>query len=287
LVSLDHDGLWLVSGLAEFWSLTMDERKRIAEVAIEEARAVKANPILQVCTGAANAKDTVELTLHAQVLGADMCYLQNPYMEAHGGPGILEFFRYVAERTDIALGMFNTPSSGAVMTPQECARIFEEVPAVCAIKDTPPNPPFHASLVARLAPDLVVWGNPYLTYNAGFLQQGLSGPCHLGAPAYLLETPGDRRFSTWFDLVLEGKLAEATEYYYAAGVEVPEPGYTAELPERPGYYTHWGSAYKYAASLLGLPVGDYPHSRPPQIKLAEADKDRIRNNYVRSGLIPS
>ena len=34
-------------------------------------------------------------------------------------------------------------------------------------------------------------------------------------------------------------------------------------PGRPDYFTHWGSAFKYAASLLGLPIGKYPHSRPP------------------------
>lgn len=31
----------------------------------------------------------------------------------------LNFFRYVADRTDIALGMFNSPSSGYVLTPVE------------------------------------------------------------------------------------------------------------------------------------------------------------------------
>ena len=36
------------------------------------------------------------------------------------------------------------------------------------------------------------------------------------------------------------------------------------IPGRPDYFTHWGGAFKYAASVLGLPIGDYPHSRPPQ-----------------------
>ena len=92
LGELDHDGLWLVSGLAEFWSLTMDERKQLAEVTIDEARSVKRGAILQLCTVAASAKETVELTLHAQELGADICYIQNPFIEAHGGRGVLEFF---------------------------------------------------------------------------------------------------------------------------------------------------------------------------------------------------
>ena len=57
------------------------------------------------------------------------------------------------------------------------------------------------------------------------------------------------------------------------------------VPERPGYFTHWGSAFKYCASLLGLPVGDYPYSRTPQIKLSDKQQATIRDAYVRSGLI--
>lgn len=37
---LGHPLLWCTSGIAEFWSLTVDERKRLLEVAIEEGRAV-------------------------------------------------------------------------------------------------------------------------------------------------------------------------------------------------------------------------------------------------------
>ena len=55
--------------------------------------------------------------------GADIVYLQTPMMEAHGGEGVLNFFRYIADRTDIALGMFNSPSSGYVLTAAESARI--------------------------------------------------------------------------------------------------------------------------------------------------------------------
>src|ERR1700722_17409094 len=41
LGDLDHDGLWITSGLAEWWSLTMEERKKLVEVTVEEARNVK------------------------------------------------------------------------------------------------------------------------------------------------------------------------------------------------------------------------------------------------------
>lgn len=290
LGDLDHDGLWLTSGLAEWWALTMDERKTLAQVAVEEARRVKPSAFLQVCTVALSAKDTVELTRHAQDIGADICYLQNPVMEAHGGPGMLEFFRYVADRTDIALGMFNSPSSGYEMTPAEVARVAEEIPAMCAIKD-PATMSGHGTAVAKLvSKKLVVWdvsGDPVASYLAGYVQAGLQGPCILGGMAYLTETPSDKRYTQWFNLVLEGKLDEAREYYFRANIDGPGAhGLTyTQLPERPGYWTHFGSAFKYCAQLLGLPVGDYPHSRPPQLMLTDGQKARIRSAYVNSGLV--
>ncbi len=289
LGDLDHAGLWMTGGCGEFWALTTDERKRLVEVQIEEARRVKPNALLQVETIAASAKETVELTLHAQNLGADVCYIQNPFMEAHGAPGTLDFFRYIADRTDIGLGIFNSPCSGFVMTPAECAMIAKEIPAVCANKD--PGPPaHHAMAVSRLAPEIVNWGCDEVEYNAGLLQHGLASPCLMGATPYLSETPSDRRYSEWFNLILEGKTEEAREQYYRTGVDVPSShglSYTSTMPERPGYTTHWSSASKYAASLLGLPVGDYPYSRPPQIKLNDSQKARIKDAYVRSGLIHS
>ena len=101
---LKHPMLWCTSGIAEFWSLTIAERKQLLEIAIEEGR--KANPdvVVQACTTATAAKDCLELTRHAQEAGADIVYIQTPMMEAHGGEGVLNFFRYIADRTDIALG---------------------------------------------------------------------------------------------------------------------------------------------------------------------------------------
>ena len=38
--TLRHPMLWVTSGVAEFWSLTIAERKKLLEVAIEEARGI-------------------------------------------------------------------------------------------------------------------------------------------------------------------------------------------------------------------------------------------------------
>lgn len=67
---LGHPLLWCTSGLAEFWALTIDERKRLLEVAIEEGRRANPDVVVQACTAAMSAKDCLELTLHAQQVGA-------------------------------------------------------------------------------------------------------------------------------------------------------------------------------------------------------------------------
>ena len=202
---LGHSMLWLTSGVGEFWSLTIPERKRLLETAIEEARVINPDVVIQSCTAALSAKDCLELTLHAQDAGADIAYIQTPMMELHGGEGVLKFFRYISDRTDIALGMFNSPSSGYVLSAAESARIVEAMDFAVE------------SGLDRFGVDMMSWFTCY--------------------------------------------------------------------PGRPDYFTHWGGAFKYAASVLGLPIGDYPHSRPPQAELPAAAQQQIRAAYRRLGLI--
>jgi 4-hydroxy-tetrahydrodipicolinate synthase len=285
LRDLRHAMLWLTSGVGEWWSLTMDERKKLVEVAIEEARAVAPGTVIQACTSAATAKDSLELTRHAQEHGADICYLQTPPMEVHGGEGVLRFFRYVADRTDIALGMFNSASSGYVLTPQEAARIYDEVPAVCAIKEGLLEH-WRSRALHTLAPGLVIWECDTLVYRAGWLADGIVGPAQLGTTGYLMETPDKRYLTEYWTRIWDGQVADAIEY--ARQVKFDQlaediGGWFTSYPERPGYFTHWGEAFRHAASVMGLPLGDYPHSRPPQAILPDAARAQITAAYAKAG----
>jgi 4-hydroxy-tetrahydrodipicolinate synthase len=282
---LGHSMLWLTSGIAEWWSLTMDERKKLLEVAIEEARAIAPATVIQACTSAAAAKDCVELTQHAEAAGADICFLQTPPMEVHGGEGVLRFFQYVADRTDIALGMFNSPSSGYVLTPEEVARIANEIPAVCAIKEGTLEY-WRSKAAHALAPELMIWECDTIVYRVGWLQQGIVGPAQLGTAGYLHETPQQPILTGYWNLMWEGRIAEAIEHARETGLDrigQEVAHWYIRYPGRPDYFTHWGEAFRYAASALGLPMGDYPHSRPPQAILPEVAKDQIRSLYKSVG----
>jgi len=65
VADLEHPLLWVTSGLAEFWSLTIDERKCLLEVAIDEARKHNPDILIQSCTASMSAKDCLELTIPA------------------------------------------------------------------------------------------------------------------------------------------------------------------------------------------------------------------------------
>jgi 4-hydroxy-tetrahydrodipicolinate synthase len=284
---LGHSMLWLTSGIGEWWSLTMAERKKLLEVAVEEARAVAPDTVIEACTAAASAKETVELTRHAQENGADICYLQTPPMEVHGGEGVLRYFEYVARHTDIALGMFNSPSSGYVLTPPEMAEIYHRVPAVVAVKEGVQDSYAGSAELHALAPALVIWECDYLVYRAGWLQDGIVGPAQLGTSGYLYDTPDNRRFTQYWELLWDGQIAEAMAFAKESGLEAYQGSFgrwLTQYPGRPGYFTHWAEAFKCAAAALGLPIGDYPYSRPPQAILPEAARTHIREAVERAGL---
>ncbi len=243
--------------------------------------------MIQACTSSPSAKEALELTLHAQEHGADICYLQTPPMEVHAGEGVLRFFQYIADRTDIALGMFNSPSSGYVLTAPEMAEIYHRIPAVVAVKEgvqdsTAATPALHA-----LAPELVIWECDLIVYRAGWLQDGIVGPAQLGTAGYLYDTPDRPWYTQYWELIWDGKIAEAIAFGKESGLDAYQGSlgrWFTEYPGRPEYFTHWGEAFKYAASVIGLPIGDYPYSRPPQGILPEAGKSQLRAAIEGAGM---
>jgi 4-hydroxy-tetrahydrodipicolinate synthase len=284
---LQHEMLWLTSGIAEWWSLTMDERKKLVEVAVEEARKTAPDTVIQACTVANSAKECVELTQHAEAAGADICFIQTPTVEVHGGEGVLRFFQYVAKRTDIALGMFNSPSSGYVMSAQDMATIANEIPAVVAVKQGvldsySATPQLHA-----LAPQLNIWECNAITYHAGWLKRGIIGPAQLGASPYLNEVPERRMMREYWNRIWANEIDEAVAYWRESGLERlggQTSRWFTQYAGRPGYFTHWAEAFRFAATVVGLPAGDYPHSRPPQGLLPDQARQEIRAAYEEAGL---
>jgi 4-hydroxy-tetrahydrodipicolinate synthase len=281
LVDLDQDGLWLTGGIGEFWSLTTDELKAVISVAIAQARAVKPQALIQVMSSTDTAKQCVDLTRHAQEQGADICYVLTPYFECSGKPGVYEYLRYVAERTDIPLGFFNSHSTGLVLTPQECVELYREIPALCGLKNGLLDAE-HSLAVHRLAPEMVLWE---AADEAG-IRLGIPHPGALGAALYLYETPGRLLFREHRELLLQGDFELAAKFEAESGLQAMRAASRSyqSHPARPGTFTHWGAGFKFGASALGLPVGDCSH-RPPQTAFPNELKGPVLAAYRAAGFI--
>ena len=155
-------------------------------------------------------------------------------------------------RTDIALGMFNSPSSGYVLTAAESARIYDEIPAVCATKEGAFRPR-TAGCCTSWRRILSIWECDLTVYRAGWLREGIV--CRGSAGHRRL--PATRRRSAriclqYWDLICNEQADRGN------GLRARRPGmdqFDLDMgswficyPGRADYFTHWGGAFKYAAS---------------------------------------
>ena len=97
--------------------------------------------------------------------------------------------------------------------------------------------PWRSKAAHALAPELVIWECDTIVYKAGWLQQGIVGAAQLGTAGYLHETPEKPILTTYWNLVWEGRLAEAIEYALETGLDrISEEvgGWFTRYPGRPG-----------------------------------------------------
>ncbi|KWX68792.1 hypothetical protein ASJ79_02870 [Mycobacterium sp. NAZ190054] len=56
-------------------------------------------------------------------------------------------------------------------------------------------------------------------------------------------------------------------------------------PELVSHATHWGWALTFGASVPGLPIGAYPHSRSPRSERPALSQNEIRAAYQNPGVV--
>lgn len=126
-------GIYLNSIYQEFWTLTTDERKRVADI-ILEANAGRVPVIVGISH--TSARDVVDLGLHAQSAGADLAMVWPPYYGVRTEEGVHAFYEHVAERLDIGLCIYSTVLTelGHFITPDAVARLAG-IDTICAVKE--------------------------------------------------------------------------------------------------------------------------------------------------------
>ena len=126
-------GLYLGSVYQEFWTLTMDERKRVTDTMIE-ANAGRVPIIAGVSH--TSYKDSIELARHAQAAGADLVMCWPPYYGPRSADGVFDYYQNLANAVDIGICVYSSTLSelGYYITPAEMVRLAG-IDTICLVKE--------------------------------------------------------------------------------------------------------------------------------------------------------
>ncbi len=267
---LGIDGVFIGGKQGEFWALSLDERKRLFDIALEETRG-KAGAIMS-CSDQ-NMETVIELAKHAERIGAASIVVHAPVLSFLGrrDETLLRYYEEIARESSLAIAMWSHPDSGYLMSPELCARIAE-IPNIVAIKYSVPRE-MYVRLSEMTRDRLIV--------STASEEEWLDNIVELGwrlylcsSPPYLMQTCLDRRMRDYTDLAFAGDFARARQIRDSlepvrAALRSTRP------PEKPPAHS------KYWQELLGQTGGA---SRRPMLELTESEKTATRAAFATCGL---
>jgi len=267
---LGIEGLFIAGKQGEFFSMSLDERKRNFEIAVDETGDT-AQTIMS-CSDQ-NFDTVIELARHAEHIGADFIVVHAPLLHfiSDRDDTIFNYYEEVCKKTNIGVAMWSHPDSGYLMSPELCARVAE-IPNIVAIKYSVPRD-MYAELT-RIAGDRIL-------VSTASEEEWLENIEELGwrlylcsSPPYLLQTSSDRRMHEYTQLAFDGEFDKAR-----AVRDSLDPVRDALKSTRPGGKPQ--AHQKYWQELLGQAGGPV---RAPLLQLSEAEKDATRAAFERCGL---
>ncbi|MGC1502684.1 MAG: dihydrodipicolinate synthase family protein [Sulfitobacter sp.] len=267
---LDIQGLFIAGKQGEFFSMSLEERKRNFEIAVEECGG-KAGTIMSVSDQ--NVNTVLELALHAQHCGADYIVVHAPVLSfCHDrGEVLYNYYKYLCDRLEIGIAMWSHPDSGYLMQPAECARIAE-LPNIMAIKYSVPRE-MYVELTGLIGDKIHVSTSAEDEWLDNI--EELNWRLYLcSSPPYQLQTKNDKRMLEYTQLAFAKKFDEARKVRDSLApvreaIKRTKPG---------GKPTAHG---KYWQELLGQTGGFVRH---PMLELTDAEKEATRAAFESCGL---
>jgi len=153
----------LVSGTTgESATLTKEEKRRLFEIALEEA---KGKVPLIAGTGTNDTQKTLELTKMAEELGMDAALLVTPYYNKPTQKGLYEHYKYIASKVSIPIILYNVPGRTSVNLLPETTAKLSEIDNIVAIKEACGDLKQVTELVLKCRKDFVILsGDDFTAY---------------------------------------------------------------------------------------------------------------------------
>ena len=268
---LGVDGVFIAGKQGEFFSMSVPERKRTFEIAVETAKKSGLQTIMS-CSDQ-NMDVVIDLAKHAEAIGADYIVVHAPVLHFFKAQDqtLYEYYKYIGEQVNIGIAMWSHPDSGYLMSPELCNRIAE-LPTVVAIKYSVPRE-MYAKLTQMAGDRILV--------STASEEEWLDNIVELGwklylcsNPPYLFQTAVDKRIREYTDLAFKGDVAAARKLRDSLN-----PVREAFRKTRPAEKPH--AHAKYWQELLGQAAGPV---RRPMLELTDAEKAAVRTTLAGCGL---
>ncbi len=257
-------GLFPVGSQGEFFSLTNEEKKRLMDIAVEEARG---RVFVMPNTGAITTRESIELSQYAEKAGADCVSIITPFFISPDQQELYEHVKAICQSVKIPVLCYNNPgrTGGVVLTPNTLARLAEELPNFAGIKDSSGDLTQVAEMIRLCPPDFkVIMGRDTLIYGA--LTYGAAGA--IAATANV----APKLIVGIYEAFREGDYEKAKEYQRDLA------------PLRIAFALgSFPVVVKEALTMMGLPAG---RCRKPIQPLNTEKRAQLRDILVDMGIIP-
>jgi 4-hydroxy-tetrahydrodipicolinate synthase len=136
-------------------TLTVQERNRLVEVAVQAARG--RIPVV-AATGSQSHAESIELTLGAQKAGASAVLVVTPYFIRPPQRGLVAYYLDVGRRTELPMLIYHIPNRAAIdLKAETIAQIAEGLPTLVGMKHAANDLGLVTTLLAKLGADFRIF----------------------------------------------------------------------------------------------------------------------------------
>ncbi|MFT6289956.1 MAG: 4-hydroxy-tetrahydrodipicolinate synthase [Ilumatobacter sp.] len=264
-------GLFIAGKQGEFFSMSLEERKRSFELSVE-ATGDHGQTIMS-CSDQ-NMDVVIDLARHAEDVGADYIVVHAPALHFSQAQDetLLRYYSTVADSINIGIALWSHPDSGYLMSPDLCNRLAD-IENVVAIKYSVPRPMY--SELSALASDRIQVSTASETEWLDNILE-LDWKLYLcSSPPFLLQSANDRRMHDYTQAAFAGRADEARQISLSL-----DPVREALMGTRPAEKPH--AHQKYWQELLGQVGGSV---RAPLLELNDEEKAITREAFEQCGLM--
>ncbi len=126
-------GLFCLGTNGEFFSLSFEEKVRIADIIIEETNG---KAPVYVGAGCITTRETIALAKRLEVAGADALSIITPYFLSFTQQELIYHYQSVAEATSLPIVLYNIPARTSNALAPETVAELARIPNIVGIKDS-------------------------------------------------------------------------------------------------------------------------------------------------------